>query len=321
MQRRRLLLAAGAGLAYTIAACGQPISTAPARTQPPGTVPTVARVHSTLPEQPIVSEDILTIAPPSADQRIAYGSDPNQFGDLWLPSGAGPHPVAIVVHGGYWRSRYDLTYFGHCCADLAAHGIAAWNIEYRRVGNPGGAWPGTFQDVGAAADKLREIAQQYQLDLERISAIGHSAGGHLALWLAARHKLPADSPIAVANPLALKAVIALAPVADLRMAWELGLSNTAAGELLGASPAEHPARYDQGSPAELLPLGVPQFVVHGRADSAVPFAVSEQYVEKARAAGDPAELIELTNTGHFEIVDPRTTQWREIRKRVEHVSM
>lgn len=260
------------------------------------------------------SEDILEIAPPPATQRIRYGDDPNQFADLWLPAGAGPHPTVVVVHGGYWRARYDLTYFGHCCADLASHGIAAWNIEYRRVGNPGGAWPGTFQDVGRAADHLRAIAPTFNLDLGRVATLGHSAGGHLALWLAARHRIPATSPLASATPLPIHTAVSLAGVSDLRMSWELGSSNWAAGELLGATPAEHPERYDQGSPYELLPLGVRQYLVHGRADPDVPFAMSERYLARCQASGDAAELVDLGDSGHFELVDPRTAQWARVRQ-------
>lgn len=261
----------------------------------------------------VASEDILELPPPPATQRIEYGDDPNQFGDLWLPDGAGPFPVVVVVHGGYWRSRYGLTYFGHCCADLTQHGVAAWNIEYRRVGHSGGGWPGTFQDVGRAADHLREVAQQTGIDLARVVALGHSAGGHLALWLAARHRLAADSPVASIDPLAIGATVALAGVSDLRMSWELGSSNWAAGELLGATPAEHPERYDQGSPYELLPLGIRQFLVHGRADPDVPFAMSERYVAQCLATGDEAQLVDLGDSGHFEPVDPRTAQWAQVR--------
>jgi acetyl esterase/lipase len=261
-----------------------------------------------------MSEDILSLPPPSANARIAYGNDANQFGDLWLPATPGPHPTVIVIHGGYWRARYDLAYFGHCCADLAAHGIAAWNIEYRRVGNAGGGWPGTFQDVAAAANYLRTIAPSYQLQLNTLTALGHSAGGHLALWLAARHRLNLDEGLALADPIVVTKVVALAAVSDLQSAWQRGLSNGAAAELVGGTPQEFPERYKQGSPAALLPLGVRQYLVHGRADDAVPFEISEQYVAKARTLADPAELIELENTGHFECVDPRTWQWERVRE-------
>lgn len=259
-----------------------------------------------------MSEAILSSLPPAADQRIAYGDDPLQFGDLRLPAGAGPHPLVIVIHGGYWRARYDLTYFGHCCADLAQRGIASWNIEYRRIGHAGGGWPGTFLDVGQAVDYVRILAQSIPIDLQRVVMIGHSAGGHLALWAAGRQRLPAGSPIGTHDPLAVRAVVALAPVADLRMAWALRLSEGITAELIGGTPEQYPERYAQASPAELLPLGVRQMIVHGQQDQPVPFDVGRSYAERASAAGDPAELIELEQTGHFEIVDPQTPQWQTI---------
>ncbi len=139
------------------------------------------------------SRDILTRPAPPVDHRLSYGTDEFQFGDLRLPKGAGPHPVAIVIHGGCWMSEYGLSYMGHLSAALTEAGVATWCVEYRRVGNQGGGWPGTFEDVARAADHLRKIAKTYPLDLNQVIAVGHSAGGHLALWLAARKLLPKDS--------------------------------------------------------------------------------------------------------------------------------
>src|SRR5579872_5792979 len=131
---------------------------------------------------------VLETAAPRADARLRYGPDPLHFGDLRLPGGTGPHPVVVMVHGGFWRARFNLEYAGHLCAALAALGIATWNVEYRRLGDTGGGWPGTLLDVAAAADHLRTLAAPYHLDLSRVVAMGHSAGGHLALWLAARRR-------------------------------------------------------------------------------------------------------------------------------------
>src|ERR1044071_5234016 len=142
--------------------------------------------------------------------RLTYGQDSLQFGDLRLPGAAGPNPAAIVVHGGFWRSTYGLDYIGPFCEALTASGLATWNLEYRRIGNTGGGWPGTFEDVAAGCDYLLSIAAESNLDLNRVIAIGHSAGGHLAMWLASRKK-----------PLA--GVISLAGVVDLRRAWHLHL--------------------------------------------------------------------------------------------------
>jgi len=210
---------------------------------------------------------VLSFPPPRAQHRIPYGSDPCQFGDLWLPQPPGPHPVVAFIHGGFWRSRYGLEHAGFLCQALARSGLAAWSIEYRRLGDPDGGWPGTFLDVAQAIGHLRALAPQYALDLERLLLMGHSAGGHLALWVAGAGRLSPGDPLHVAQPssLSLRAVVALAGVSDLRRAWELGLSQGVVEELLGGRPEQVPERYAAASPQELLPLGVPQILVHGSA--------------------------------------------------------
>lgn len=255
------------------------------------------------------NRSILDLAPPQADTRLPYGSDPLQFGDLRLPPGLGPHPVVLVIHGGFWRARYSLEHLGHLCAALTAAGFATWNLEYRRLDDPGGGWPHTLLDVARGADYLREVSAQYPLDLNRLLAVGHSAGGHLALWLAARHRLAADNELYLDHPLPLRGVISLAGVSDLIAAWLLHLGNGAVGELLGGTPDTAPARYAAASPAELVPLGVPQVLIHGVEDSNVPFSMSQAYAARARAAGDHATLIPLPGMGHFEPIDPRSGAW------------
>lgn len=252
--------------------------------------------------------------PPTA--RVAYGPAPQQFGDLRLPAGESSHPfpVVIVIHGGYYRARYDLGYFGSACGALAQVGLATWNIEYRRLGNPGGGWPGLFEDVASAADALRGLAEQYPLDLSRTLALGHSAGGQLALWLAARPRLARDSALWRGDPLPLYGVISLAGVADLRRAWELRLSDNVAEALLAATPDQAPDRYAATSPYDLLPLGVPQIMIHGTADENVPFELSQRYTERARALGDDARLVPLAGAGHFEPVDPSTPEWQIVAR-------
>lgn len=259
-----------------------------------------------------MSEDILDREPPTIGQRIMYGVEPQQFGDLRMPDGAGPHPVVIGVHGGFWRARYDLTHFGHVCAALTAVGFATWNIEFRRTGEPGGGWPGTFQDVAMAADFLHILAPQYNLDLDRVHVVGHSAGGHLALWLAGRHKIDAESPIYTLDPLPLSGAVALAGVVDLRRTWSLGLSDNATVLLMGGSPTEYPERYAAGSPYDLLPLGIRQFLIHGTADTTVPLEVSERYEQRSVAKGDPATLLTLPDIGHFELIDPDSPAWATV---------
>src|SRR5579864_7326020 len=171
------------------------------------------------------SDDILTLPPPPADARLSYGTDPNQFGDLRLPKTKGPFPVAMNIHGGFWRAKYDLAHAGHLCAALTAKGIATWNVEYRRVGNPGGGWPGTFEDVRNAYRFVPQLAKRYNLDASKFLVMGHSAGGQLALCL-------------TAHELSLKRVISLAGVVDLQQAWELHLSNDAVVGFLGGKPGD-----------------------------------------------------------------------------------
>lgn len=266
-----------------------------------------------------MSEDILDLPVPPG-RHLPYGPAPSQFGELRLPSGPGPHPVVVLLHGGYWRARYDLAYMGHAAEALTAAGLATWTVEYRRLGEPRGGWPRTFLDVAAAADSLRTLAPAHALDLSRVLALGHSAGGQLALWLAGRSRLPSGSPLTVENPLPLRGVVALAPVCDLVRAWELDLSDGAVASLLGGSPETHPDRYAATSPIELLPLGVPQILIHGEADADVPLELSERYVQAARAVGNAAELIPLPATGHFELVDPRSEQWQTVLQAVRDLS-
>ncbi len=251
-----------------------------------------------------MTTSILDLPAPPADARIAYGKAPQQFGDLRLAPGGGSQPVAIVIHGGYWRAAYSLEHIGHVCAALSKAGVATWNLEYRRIGDPGGGWPGTGEDVVAGAEYLKVLAGRYPLDLTRVVAIGHSAGGHLALWLAAQHRI------------SLRGVVALAAVSDLRRGWELRLSNGAVGELLGGSPQDVPERYRQASPIELLPIHLRQRLIHGTADDVVPVEFSRRYQAAAAAAGDDAKLVELAGTGHFELIDPRTAQWRAVQAAV-----
>ncbi|HMZ21735.1 MAG TPA: alpha/beta hydrolase, partial [Blastocatellia bacterium] len=217
------------------------------------------------------SRAVLIRPAPAADHRIAYGKDEFQFGELRLPKTAGPHPVAVVIHGGCWMSQYGLGYMGHVSAALTEAGIATWNIEYRRVGNAGGGWPGTFEDAARATDYLREIAGKYSLDLNRVIAIGHSAGGHLALMLASRK---------TGNPLALRGVVSLAGITDLRK------TGTACDkeviQFAGGEAKEQAAIYDQASPIRLLPLGVKQKIIQGDADNIIPLAMATEYVEAAK---------------------------------------
>jgi acetyl esterase/lipase len=237
-------------------------------------------------------------------QRFYYGSQLPQFGDLRLPKGRGPHPVAIVIHGGAWGSAVSLHYTASLSSALTCAGVATWNIEYRRIGG-GGGWPQTFQDVGAAADFLRDLATRFPLDLSRVVATGHSAGGHLSPWLAARHRLRPGDELYVPNPLPLRGVVPLAGPADLaRFMVAVPRFDSAVRQLFGGGSDADIARHmKEGSPAELLPLGVPQIFINGDKDPSVPIEVVQEYAAKARAAGDSVQVISVAG-GHFESPDP-----------------
>lgn len=242
-----------------------------------------------------------------ADQRIAYGKAADQFGDLYLPDGAGSHPVAILLHGGCWRAQYGLAPLGPLCDALRSTGVAVWSLEYRRVGG-GGGWPDTMLDVAAGAAFLKFLAPSFSLDLSRLITIGHSAGGHLALWLAAGSRRDqGDLP-------PVTGVVALAALADLAEANRRGLCDTAVAELLGGDHDAVPDRYQTTSPSALLPLGVPQRHIVGAHDPIVPPDYLAAYVAQARAAGDDATLLTLPNAGHFEPVMPQDdVAWAAVR--------
>lgn len=245
---------------------------------------------------------------------VAYGDHPSQVADLLVPPGDGPHPVLVLVHGGFWRADFDRTLMDPLAGNAVRRGSAVWNIEYRRVGEPGGGWPTTLADVGAAVDHLATLASEHHLDLARVVAAGHSAGGHLALWLATRPGLPDDAPGA-APAVVITAAVSQAGVADLRASEEAGLGGGAAAALLGGSPTAVPDRYDLASPIERLPVGVPTLCVHGGGDPIVPIAQSEAWVAAARAAGDEAELVSFSG-GHFEVLDPDHESWQAVVERL-----
>lgn len=268
------------------------------------------------PPRVMTVQDLLRLPSPPPDHRIPYGDDPLQFGDLRLPEGEGPHPVAVVIHGGCWLAQYDIGHIGSLLEALRQAGVATWALEYRRVGNPGGGWPGTFQDIARGTDHLRVVAREHPLDLGRVLVVGHSAGGHLALWVAARHRLPKHSPLFSPNPLPVQGVLSLAGVADLRRRAQEKVCGDAIPRLMGGLPAEVPQRYEQASPIALLPLGVPQILLYGAHDRIVPARFGSPYEAAARRAGDPARAIVLEDAGHFELVAPHTSAWKTVKEAV-----
>lgn len=246
-----------------------------------------------------------TPPPPVADgiekETIAWGAAPEQFGVLYRPEGVSEPPVVVMIHGGCWLAPYDLSLQNNLSQALAERGFAVWNIEYRRLGN-GGEWPVLFQDVAAAADHLRVLAESHDLDLQNVAAMGHSAGGHLALWLQSRHKIAPESPLFIEQPLGVKGAVTLGGIGSLQS----GSCSNSARQLIEAdslSLAELEARLANTSPIHMLATGARSILVSGEEDGIVPPRVSQDYVEAAVAAGDYSEHLIIDNAGHFDLIN------------------
>jgi len=265
------------------------------------------------PARPMTWPDLLERPRPSPTATISYGADPLQIADLWLPEGAGPHPVVLMVHGGCWQTDIaDRNIMNWVAQDLRGRGIAVWNIDYRGVDRPGGGYPGTFEDAAAAADALRTHAGAHNLDLARVVATGHSAGGHLALWLAGRARLPHDSPLRTANPLPIHAVVSLGGLPDLEEASrsENGCGNAVIARLTSG-------RFADTSVPRLAPLGLKQVLVNGMQDRIIPTAYAEGYAGPMRAAGDDVRVRMIESTGHVELIAPGTAAWAAAVEEIE----
>ncbi len=270
--------------------------------------------------------DLANAQVPAGARRLAYGTDPLQFGELRVPSTRAPHPVAVVVHGGCWVAKLGnmdgravaLDNMRPLAAALTDAGIATWNIEYRRLGNEGGGWPGTFHDVANATDFLRTLARDHQLDVARVIAIGHSAGGHLAMWLAARQKLAKTSDLYTGDPLRLIGVVDLDGPADLKAT--LPLQQPVCGSpvitnLIGGSPEQRPERYRDASPIELLPLGVPQAFFAGRMFG----AQVAPYEAAVKRAGDVLQTTVNPEATHFVFIDPQSDIWPQVMANIRRL--
>jgi len=266
----------------------------------------------------ISTDEALARPPLPATATVPYGPSPRQTAELRLPETPGPHPVVVVVHGGCWRSIADRRYMQGVAADLVRHGWATWNLEFRRADDAGGGWPGTFLDVAEGTDHLRAVAPGFGLDVGRVAALGHSSGGHLALWLAARRGSASGSLLSAPDPLPLRGAVSLAGIADLAHFQRLDERACHGGVelLLGAPPEEVPERLASADPGHLLPLGVPQLLVHGAEDADVPPAHAEAYRERALAAGDDVDLSLVAGAGHFEVVAPWWEGWPAVRGRI-----
>ncbi|WP_026539543.1 alpha/beta hydrolase [Arthrobacter sp. 9MFCol3.1] len=259
--------------------------------------------------------------------KYQYGEDPSQWGELFLPEVAAPKGVVVVIHGGYWRSQYGAELGEPLAKDLAAHGMAAWNLEYRRAGN-GGGWPNTFADVLAGIDKLGELADEHGLGLDRVVALGHSAGGHLAVWAAGRSRLAglgapdADRQLMRRGDddgaVQLTGVVSQSGVLNLAAAERLNLSNGAVSNFLGGSSEKYPKRHKFADPMSAVPLGVPVYAVHGTEDDTVPVSQSETYAGAAKAAGAPVQLLKVPGD-HFALIDPKAPAYRKCRELVQQL--
>lgn len=270
------------------------------------------------------ASDIDTIPVRDAGRRLAYGTDSLQFGDLRLPPGSGPFPIAVVIHGGCWYSPYaSLRNSAPLAQALADAGVATWNVEYRRYDQPGGGWPGTLRDVAMATDFVRQIAARFPVDTNRIVVVGHSAGAQLGLWLASRQTLPATSQLAVGSPLAFSGVVSVGGITDLREFYareRASCGNAAVESLLGGVPDSVPERVRESSPIDRLPLGVRTVHVAGERDAIAPRVALEQYAAAARAKGDSVEVIIVPGAGHFEAIAPSTEAGRAVIDAVQRLA-
>ncbi|HEX4711325.1 alpha/beta hydrolase [Phenylobacterium sp.] len=264
--------------------------------------------------EPASLDDYMKQARHAPAATVHYGPATSQVAELFLPKGKGPHPVVVLLHGGCFQKELEgFAQTSALAADLAGRGYAVWNVEYRKLGETGAGYPGTFQDVATALDRLRSEAPKHDLDLGRVVAVGHSAGGCLALWAASRGKLPAASPLRAADPLAIGAVVSLAGIGDLKgqgKAFGLPCGEHTIDRLIDAAGREAP--FADTSPAELLPTGAKVVMVHGVFDSAMPPYTGRDYAAKVLQAGDRAEVVTIPNAGHFDVVIPTTAAWTEV---------
>lgn len=260
----------------------------------------------------MTSEVLALLEKAPAGMCIPYGPDPLQFGELTLPRGSGLHPVVVNVHGGVWLSEFTIAHSRAQARALADEGFAVWNLEYRRVGDDGGGWPGTFLDVSRGLEHLRMLARERPLDLSRVCLMGHSAGGQLAMWLAARRRMRSSSELFVVDPLPVRGVVALAPASQLPELYSRGMFDCAAGKLMGGSPEAVPHRYAAVTPALLAPCGFPQILIVGRHDEVWGWNAAA-YLAAASAAGDAqTHLITIDSVGHFELIAPGSTAWPQV---------
>lgn len=262
---------------------------------------------------PMTLDDYLKLSGPAPTARIAYGSAPSQFAELFRPQGKGPFPVVVLVHGGCWTIKFGgIEQMRNVAGALAAEGIAVWNVEYRRSDEEGGGYPGTYHDMNAALDKLALEAANYQLDTSRIVAMGHSAGGQLVQWIAGRSRIAPSSPLFHPNPLPVRDIISLGGLADLRNEKDLIKSSCGrdTAELAGLPSAARPDVFSDTNAAELMPNGSRTFLVTGELDTISPPRAAHDYAARARKAGDQADVVILPGASHYDEIAASSPAWK-----------
>ena len=269
---------------------------------------------------PMKLDDYMALSGPAPDARIAYGSAPSQYAELFVPQGAGPFPVAVLVHGGCWTEKFGgITQLRNMAGALRERGFAVWNVEYRRVDEAGGGYPGMYEDMHAALDALSRQAGAHRLDLHRVVAVGHSVGGQLVQWIAGRARIPKASPLYRERMLPVRAVVSLGGLADLRREREL--IKTSCGrdtpELAGQPGPGRPDVYADTNAAELMPNGVHTILVTGELDTISPPRVAHDYAARAKAAGDSAEVVILPGASHYDEVAASSPAWPLVLAAIE----
>jgi acetyl esterase/lipase len=262
--------------------------------------------------EPMTLQDYMALSGPEPSAHLAYGSAPSQYAELFVPSGEGPFPVVVLIHGGCWVKEFQgIVQMRNLAGALAARGIAVWNVEYRRIDEAGGGYPGTYQDAAAALDLLITSAPAHHLDTQHLVAMGHSAGGHLVQWLAGRGRLPASSPLYAAHPFPVRQVIALGSIGDLRnrTANLKQVCGVDIEQLAGRPTAGRPDIYADTSPAELVPNGSHTVLINGALDSVSPPQMALDYAARVRKAGDTVETLVLPHASHFDEVSASSPAW------------
>lgn len=264
-----------------------------------------------------VGDIVAAFRPEKPDAQLSYGSGKSQTIDVFMPVSKGRHPVIVLIHGGCWNTEVSAARISPVARDLTKEGFVVWNVEYRRIGEPGGGYPGMYDDIARAVDALRDNAARFNLDLQRVYGVGHSAGGHLALWAASRHKLAADSPWRTADPVRFKSVVSIAGVGDLKLnAVILPIvcpAETTIDKIVGPKTPARPDPFADTSPRSLLPTGVSTLQVTGIYDDVIPPYVGLWWRQVAKKAGDIAEDVVVPDAAHVDVISLASPAWPTVR--------